>query len=68
VYPSDPEEFPQKFEGRYVLNPQQIVEGVDEVLPLVAEDMVENLLIVVADDLNCLTGTQPEEPKPLSLR
>lgn len=68
MYPGDAEEFPQQFEGRQILQPEQVVERVDEILPLIAEDMIEDLLVVIANDLNLSRSTHPEDPKPLSFR
>lgn len=50
------------------MHPQQVVKRVDEVFALIAEDMIEDLLVIVSYDLHKATVTHPEDPKPLSLR
>jgi hypothetical protein len=50
VNPGDPEQLPQKLKGGQLLDPEQIVERVEEVPAFGVEDEVENLLVVVADD------------------
>jgi hypothetical protein len=68
VNPGDSEKFSEEPKGRDILESQEIVEGVNEILSFGAEDVVEDLLIVVANDLARLISTQPDDPNPLSLR
>ena len=47
----DTEEFAEQFEGADVLEPKQVIEGVDKLFALGAEDLVEYFFVVIADDL-----------------
>lgn len=66
--PGNSKELSQKSKSRNILYPQKIIERVNKILSFIAKNMIEYLLIVIANDLAMKRYTHPEDPNPLSLR